>query len=87
MTKSIIHVNRHHISANKKDNGSRPVYTIKRGGKTIYASEVQINGPSKLVYREKGLSCGANAWIETHSDLTLADEMTYQQATKKKGTQ
>lgn len=67
---------------NAKDGENRPVYTIKRGGKTIYAREVVINGPSHLVYSGKQLSCGARAWIETHSDLSLIGEMTFEQARK-----
>jgi hypothetical protein len=80
MAKSIIHVNRHHIAANKKDDGNRPVYTIKNRGSTKYAREVVINGPSKLIYDKKGLSCGAKAYIETDAELTLIDEMTYQES-------
>lgn len=80
MTKSIIHVNRSQIAKNAKDGGRRPVYTIKTGGKTRYARAVSILGPSKLIYGEKQLSCGARAWIETDSDILLQDEMTYQEA-------
>ena len=80
MTKAIIHVNRSHIAANAKDGGSRPVYTIKRGGKTSYAREVEILGPSRLVYNGRQLSCGARAWIETDASLTLIDEMSFSEA-------
>lgn len=80
--KAIIHVNRHHIAANAKDGLNRPVYTIKRGGKTRYAREVIIDGPSRLVYDGSQLSCGARAWITTESPLTLIDEMTYQESLK-----
>lgn len=77
---TIIHVNRSHIGMNAKDGGNRPVYTIKQKGKTKYAREVHINGPSKLVYNGNQLSCGARAWIETDSEITLIDEMTYTEA-------
>jgi hypothetical protein len=77
---AIIHVNRQHIAKNAKDGGDRPVYTIKRGGQTRYAREVQIDGPSRLVYSGKQLSCGARAWIETDAPLTLVDEMTFAEA-------
>lgn len=80
MTKSIIHVNRSHISLNRKDGGDRPVYTIKQKGRTIYAREVEILGPSRLVYSEEQLSCGANAWITTQAELNLIDPMTFQEA-------
>lgn len=64
---------------NKKDGGERQVYTIKQGNKTKYATEVIINGPSKLVYNGKQLSCGAMAWIETDSDIELIGETTFKE--------
>jgi hypothetical protein len=76
----IIHVNRSHIAANAKDGGNRPVYTVKDGRGVRYAREVQINGPSRLVYNGKQLSCGARAWIETSADVTLVDEMSFAEA-------
>lgn len=65
---------------NAKDGKNRPVYTIKTGSKTRYAREVCIDGPSKMVYDGSQLKCGARAWIETDSDITLIDEMTFKQA-------
>lgn len=82
MSKSIIHVNRQHIGMNAKDGGNRPVYTIKRGGKVIYARAVHILGPSSLIYNGKQLNCGARAWIETHSELDIVDEMSFKDARK-----
>lgn len=67
---------------NAKDNGTRPVYTIKTKGKVRYAREVEIMGPSKLVYDGSQLSCGARAWIETDSSIKLVDEMTFKEARK-----
>ncbi len=78
--KHIIHVNRSHIAMNAKDGGQRPVYTIKSGGRTRYAREVEITGPSRLVYSGKQLSCGARCWVETESELVLVDEMTFKEA-------
>jgi len=80
MPKHIIHVNRQHISMNAKDGKDRPVYTIKSGSKTRYAREVLVDGPSKMVYNGKQLNCGARAWLETESDITLIDEMTFKEA-------
>lgn len=80
MTAHIIHVNRQHIAMNAKDGLNRPVYTIKSNGKTRYAREVQIEGPSRMVYNGTQLSCGARAWIETEGPITLVDEMTFHQA-------
>ena len=79
----IIHVNRQHIAMNAKDGGNRPVYTIKLGtGGTRYAREVNILGPSRMVYDGRQLNCGARAWIETWSELALIDEMPFQEARK-----
>jgi hypothetical protein len=78
--KKIIHVNRQHIAMNAKDDGNRPIYTIKQGGKTIYARAVTWDSPSRLVPQGQQLSCGARAWIETEADLTLTDPMTFAEA-------
>ena len=79
MTK-IIHVNRSHIAMNAKDQGNRPVYTIKDNGTIRYAREVQILGPSVLVYDGTQLPCGSRAWLSTDSELILVDEMTFKEA-------
>ena len=78
--KTILHVNRQHIAMNAKDNGNRPVYTIKIGGKIRYAREVEILGPCRMVYDGSQLSCGARAWIETESEVKLIDEMSFKEA-------
>jgi len=78
--KYIIHVNRQFIAKNAKDGGNRPVYTIKHKGKTRYAREVSIDGPSKLIYNGTQLNCGARAWIETDGPLSLVDEMSWKEA-------
>jgi len=70
--RAIIHVNQHHIRANKKDGGNRPVITIKRGRRNDYAHAVRINGPSELVYSpEKPLSCGARVWLKTTAEVEI----------------
>ena len=79
-TKKIIHVNKHHIAMNAKDGGKRPVCTIKIGGKTLYGRNVQIHGPSEVCAEKGQLSCGARVWIETYSDITIDDEMTFKEA-------
>lgn len=81
MRPHIIHVNRQHIAANAKDGRNRPVYTVKTSdGRTRYGREVEILGPSKLVYSGDQLSCGARAWIETTSEINIIDEMSFQEA-------
>lgn len=69
-----IHVNQHHIRANKKDGGHRPVLSVKRAGKISYCSSVQIEGPATVIYSpDKPLSCGARVWIETAAEVTLGE--------------
>ena len=77
--RSIIHVNRQHIAMNAKDNGNRHVFTVKRGGKTIYGRSVTIQGPSKMVYSDRPLPCGARAWIETDSEVVIEDAKTFRE--------
>ena len=72
--KTYIHVNQHVIRSNKKNNENEPVITVKQGSKNTYCYEVQINGPSKVVYggNEKAiLSCGARVVIETEASIDI----------------
>jgi hypothetical protein len=72
--KKYIHVNQHVIRANKKHNEDNPVITIKQGSKNTYCHEVEIKGPSKVIYGGNDrplLSCGARVIIETESDVEI----------------
>ena len=70
--KTIIHVNQHVIKSNKKNGTQGPVLTVKTYKDNKYAHEVEINGPSKVVYSpNKPLSCGAHVWIETKSEVKI----------------
>ena len=67
-----IHVNQHEIRANRKDGGNRPVLTVKTYKSNTYGHTVTIDGPSQVVYSpQKPLSCGAQVWIETNSEVTV----------------
>ena len=68
-----IHVNQHMIRANTKDDEDRPIFTCKAGTDNYRGHEVQIHGPSVLVYPEKPLSCGARVWIETLSPVSILE--------------
>ena len=68
--KKIVHVNQHVIKRNKKTGERKPVLTIKTYKSNNYAHEAHINGPCKVIYRpDKPLSCGAQVWIETQSEV------------------
>jgi hypothetical protein len=76
-TKTRIHVNQHHIHSNKAKGTDLPVITIKQGKKNTYCNEVEILGPSRIVYGGAGcetkalLSCGARVVIETESEIKI----------------
>lgn len=70
--KKRIHVNLHRIRKNSKTGDRDPVITVKVGKENHYGMEVEIHGPSQLVYRpDKPLSCGARVWIETLSEVVV----------------
>lgn len=73
--KTIIHVNQHVIRHNSKTGDNNPVLTVKTYKSNVYAHEVDILGPSKVVYSpDKPLSCGARVWIETDSEVIVKGE-------------
>ena len=70
--KTRIHVNQHKIRSNKKNNLNEPVITVKTSKSNTYGHEVEVLGPSKVIYSpDKPLSCGARVWIETNSDVKI----------------
>ena len=70
--KTIIHVNQHVIKANRKNNVTDPVLTVKTYKTNQYAHEVLLKGESKVVYSpDKPLSCGAHVWIETQGEVVV----------------
>lgn len=72
--KKYIHVNQFNIKFNRKnpDAEQRPVISVKTYKDNFYSDEVEILGPSKLVYSpEKPLSCGARVWIVTEANVLV----------------
>jgi hypothetical protein len=70
--KTIVHVNQHVIKKNSKTGSRDPVLTVKTYKTNEYGSEVNIEGPCKIVYRpDKPLSCGAKVWIETEAEVKI----------------
>jgi hypothetical protein len=61
--KKRIHVNQHNIRKNKKHGTNLPVITVKTYKSNTYGHEVEISGPSKVIYRP--------VWIETESEVTV----------------
>ena len=78
--KTIIHINRHVLAKNRKTGERKPIITVKRGKTNRYAHEVQILGPSQVIYSpNKPLKCSAECWIETESEVIIINhfENTY----------
>lgn len=72
--KKIIHINRNIIQANAKHGRADPVCRVQTGKDVQYCMEVEIKGPSRMVYRPNNpLPCGAKLWIETESDVVLVN--------------
>ena len=70
--KTRIHVNQHKIRSNKKHNLNEPVITVKTSKSNPYGHEVEVLGPSKIIYSpDKPLSCGARVWIETEGEVKI----------------
>ena len=70
--KTRIHVNQHKIRSNKKHNLNEPVITVKNSKSNTYGHEVELLGPSKIIYSpDKPLSCGARVWIETEGEVKI----------------
>jgi hypothetical protein len=72
--KTIVHVNQLKIRSNihKPEGEHEPVLTVKTYKSNTYAHEVEILGPSRVVYSpDKPLSCGARVWIETDSEVRV----------------
>ena len=72
--KKRIHVNMHKIRRNHKTGEREPVLTVKTSKSNDYCHEVEIKGPSKVIYGGNDkplLSCGARVVIETEADVEI----------------
>ncbi len=83
MGKKIIHINRNVIQHNAKHGTKAPVCRVQIGNITTYGMEVEIHGPSIMVYRpDEPLKCGAKLWIETEAEITIKDQMPFSEVKK-----
>ena len=72
--KKRIHVNMHVVRKNHKTGERKPALTVKTSKSNTYCHEVEINGPSRVVYGGNDkplLSCGARVVIETESSVDI----------------
>ena len=83
--KTKIHINQHVIKSNHKNNKRDPVITVKTYKSNNYGHQVDILGPSKVIYSpDKPLSCGAKVWIETDSEVIVIPDIPYREKKEKK---
>jgi len=83
--KTKIHINQHVIKSNHKNNKKDPVITVKTYNSNNYGHQVDILGPSKVIYSpDKPLSCGAKVWIETDSEVIVIPDIPYRERKEKK---
>lgn len=74
----IIHINKNIIQYNSKWGTNFPACRVEQGKNVTYCMEVEIQGPSKMVYRpDKPRPCGAKLWIETDSQVVMLDPRPY----------
>ena len=75
--KTIIHVNQHIISQNRKNGTNNPPLTIKdytqnRKGQEAIIYDDNGNEVAKIIHSpDKPLSCGARVWIETKNKVEV----------------
>ena len=68
--KTRVHVNQHVIKRNRKTGERAPVLTVKTYKSNDYAHEVDLHGPSNIIYRpDAPLPCGATVWVESESEV------------------
>jgi hypothetical protein len=68
----IIHINRNVIQRNAKHGNQEPVVRVEENNVVTYCMEVDIKGPSRMVYRpDKPRPCGAKLWIETDAEVEM----------------
>lgn len=70
---TVIHVNQQKIRSNiHKTQDLEPVISIKQGKKDISCHEVEILGPSRLVYQPHDpIHCGARLWLEVDPGIKI----------------
>jgi hypothetical protein len=81
--KTIIHINKQLKQSNDKHGKLFPVCRVEAEGKVWYGSQVDILGPSSMIYSpDKPRKCGAKLWIETDGEVVIHDKTTYSEMVK-----
>lgn len=57
-----------HIHQAKMRKGE-PAIIVRRRGKSLHFSAIDVLGPSTVIHSPTPDRCGARAWIQTYSDI------------------
>ena len=68
-----LHVSQPNIRHNISSADKRPPLTVQTSAGSLNAWDVSINGPSRLRWSDKPLSCGARVWLETTAEVVIHD--------------
>jgi hypothetical protein len=69
-----IYVDRQTLQRNLDQQRADPCIVVEVEGRVVKAREVDVHGPSKIVYRPAGHpKDGITVWIETEGPLSLHD--------------
>lgn len=68
-----MHFIRHNITACPADR--KPPITVREGRKRTYANEIEILGPSRMIYSADKplLDCGARLILETEAEVRIIE--------------
>ena len=76
--RTIIHINKNLKQSDDKHGKTSPVCRVEVEGQTWYGSQVDILGPSSMIYSpDKPRTCIAKLWIETNADVRIHNKTTY----------
>ena len=76
--KTIIHINKNLKQSNDKHGKTLPVCRVEAKGKVWYGSQVDILGPSSMIYSpDKPRKCGAKLWIETDDKVVIHNKISF----------
>ena len=79
----MINIHKNLKQANDKQGRTVPGCRVEAKGKVGYGSQVDILGPSSMIYSpNKPRKCGAKLWIETDGEVVIHDKTTYAEMVK-----
>lgn len=73
--KTRIYIDRPVLMRNKDFGLNKPAVIVEQGVKVIHCMEVELHGPSKIVYDPtRGPGDGTTVWMETEHPITVIGE-------------